>query len=246
MSPTPVPQKSWQFTPEGDACIIIRFRQENLDLQVSQLCLQAAQSIANANLPGISDIVPAFNCVGIHYRAACWGKTPFHNLCQALDSLLAQPSSPSGTAPDRTIEIPVCYDPEYGMDLESLASTLKCDIEQLIALHTSRTVRVFMLGFAPGMPYMGLLDTKMNVPRLTTPRPVIAAGSVAIANRQTVIYPRASPGGWHIIGRTPITLFNPERTPHTLLSPGDTVRFKAISKKTFTELKSKRHEHPGY
>ncbi|GAA4409765.1 allophanate hydrolase [Advenella faeciporci] len=246
MSPTSVPQKNWRFTPEGDACIIIRFSHEGLDTQVSQLCLQAAQSIGNAGLPGINDIVPAFNCVGVHYRASCWGKAPFQNLCQTLDLLLAQPHFPPNAAPEQTVDIPVCYDPEFGIDLEPLARTLECSTEQLIAMHTSRAVRVFMLGFAPGMPYMGLLDRKMDVPRLATPRLAIPAGSVAIANRQTIIYPQTSPGGWHIIGRTPIALFNPESAPHTLLAPGDTVRFKAISKEMFTHLKNSRHEHPGY
>ncbi len=246
MSPTPVHQKNWQFTPEGDACLVIRFRREGISTQVSQLCLQAAQSIANAGLPGISDIVPAFNCVGIHYQASCWGHTPFHNLCQALDSLLDKQPSLSNAAPERTIEIPVCYDPEFGIDLDLLATKCQCSVAQLITLHTSQTVRVFMLGFAPGMPYMGILDKQLDIPRLATPRLTIAAGSVAIANRQTVIYPQVSPGGWHIIGRTPITLFNPEQAPYSLLSPGDKVRFKAISKATFTNLKNKCHEHPGH
>ncbi len=246
MSPTPVHQKNWQFTPEGDTCIIIRFRHEGISTEVNRLCLQAAQNIANARLPGINDIVPAFNCVGIHYQASCWGKAPYHKLCQALDSLLLQPATPSTSRPEQAVEIPVCYDPEYGIDLDLLAKKVQCTIEQLITMHTARAMRVFMLGFAPGMPYMGLLDQKLDVPRLPTPRLAIAAGSVAIANRQTVIYPQASPGGWHIIGRTPITLFNPEHAPHSLLSPGNTVRFKAISKETFTHLQNNSHEHPGY
>ncbi len=171
---------------------------------------------------------------------------PYENLCHTLDALLKQQHDPAKAAAEKTVEIPVCYDPEYGIDLELLASKFQCSIEQIIALHTSRTARVFMLGFAPGMPYMGTLDEKLDVPRLATPRLAIAAGSVAIANRQTVIYPHASPGGWHIIGRTPIALFNPERAPHSLLSPGNMVRFKAISKETFATLKQDNNEHPGH
>lgn len=236
MNPKPFQAKNWRFTPEGDQCLIIRFDSTLAETDINRLCLQTAQSIANANLPGIMDIVPAFNCVGIHYQAPAWETAPYQTLCQTLDALLCKQQDTTTVINSKHIEIPVCYDPEWGIDLELVAQHCQCTPEQLIEWHTGTSVRVFMLGFAPGLPYMGMLPEKLDIPRLATPRSHVPGGSVAIANRQTIIYPNSSPGGWHIIGRTPVTLFNPNQPPYARLAPGDTVQFKAISKETFQTM----------
>jgi inhibitor of KinA len=150
------------------------------------------------------------------------------------------------TLPVRKLHIPVCYDPEFGLDLKSLAKTNKLSVDQVIELHTQQTYRVYMLGFLPGFAYMGIVNNKISAPRLSAPRKHVPAGSVGIAGNQTGIYPLDSPGGWNIIGRTPLQLFTPmisvntdhgsdknsEGTP-VLLQPGDEVTFFPITKEAF-------------
>lgn len=140
------------------------------------------------------------------------------------------------------MEIPVCYDPEFGLDLGFISEQTGLSIEQIIQLHTQEPVRVFMLGFSPGLPYLGLFDPALDVPRQQQPRIQLTAGSVGIANRQGVIYPFATPGGWQIVGRTPVPLFNAEHAPHTLYKPGDRIQFRAINRTEYLELRQ-RYEH---
>src|SRR5690606_28650988 len=128
----------------------------------------------------------------------------------------------------RQVDIPVCYGGEHGPDLEDVARHCGLSPQEVIRLHSGTPAYVFMLGFAPGAPYIGIHDPKLAIGRRDTPRTVGPAGSVAIANLQTVIYPNASPGGWNLIGSTPAVLFDPAREPVTLLAPGDTVRFVPI------------------
>src|SRR5699024_10398559 len=127
--------------------------------------------------------------------------------------------------PGRTIDIPVCYGGDFGPDLDDVARHCGLDVEQVIALHSGEPAYVFMLGFAPGAAYIGMHDDALDIPRRDTPRTALPKGAVAIANRQTIIYPNPSPGGWHVIGTTPLEQFYPSQTPPTLLAPGDMVRF---------------------
>ena len=133
----------------------------------------------------------------------------------------------------RKLQIPVCYDFEFGFDLKQLARARKFSVDEVIALHTQETYRVYMLGFLPGFAYMGIVNEKIAAPRLSSPRRHVPAGSVGIAGNQTGIYPLDSPGGWNIIGRTPVQLFNPEKESPTLLQPGDEVSFVRLSKNEF-------------
>ena len=130
------------------------------------------------------------------------------------------------------MNIPVCYDEEFGVDLQRIVEEKKLSKDEVIRLHCGKQYRVFMLGFLPGFPYMGEVDEKIAMPRKSEPK-AVAAGSVAIAGRQTGIYPLASPGGWSVIGRTPLKLFDPEKERPTLLNAGDTVEFYSISKEEF-------------
>jgi inhibitor of KinA len=143
--------------------------------------------------------------------------------------------------PSRIVNVPVCYDHAFGFDLKSLAKNHKLSVDQVIEFHTQQAYRVYMLGFLPGFAYMGIVDDKIATPRLATPRKHVPAGSVGIAGSQTGIYPLDSPGGWNIIGRTPLQLFNPQVCVHTNLrmdttvffQPGDEVKFYSISKEAF-------------
>ena len=131
------------------------------------------------------------------------------------------------------IIIPVCYDVEYGTDLNWLSKHLSLDIDEIISLHTKTIFRVYMMGFIPGFAYMGTLPDKLQAPRKQTPAEKIPVGSVAVAGKQTGIYPAAVPGGWQIIGRTPYVMFDKKRDPFSFLKAGDSVQFISISKKEF-------------
>jgi inhibitor of KinA len=133
----------------------------------------------------------------------------------------------------RTVEIPVCYGGEFGPDLDELAATHELSSSRVIELHTSRTYHAYFLGFAPGFAYLGDLAPEIATPRLATPRKKVAAGSVGIAGTQTAVYPFATPGGWRLIGRTPLEMFRKDREPMGLISMGDEVRFRAITREEF-------------
>lgn len=135
----------------------------------------------------------------------------------------------------KTVEIPVAYGGEFGPDLEWVARYHKTSTEEVIRLHTGTSYQVYMIGFTPGFPYMGELPERLATPRRQTPRTMIPEGSVAIAQRQTGIYPVESPGGWHILGRTPMKLFDPLQIPPTLLEMGDLVRFFSIKEVEFNQ-----------
>jgi inhibitor of KinA len=138
--------------------------------------------------------------------------------------------------PPRHVEIPVCYGGEYGPDLADVAAHNNCTPEDVVRIHSSSEYLVYFLGFSPGFPYMGGLSPQIATPRLPTPRTRVPAGSVAIGGAQTGIYPVSSPGGWRIIGRTPLQLFRPNEDPPVLLHMGDIVRFLPITQETFAEL----------
>lgn len=142
----------------------------------------------------------------------------------------------------RLIEIPVCYDEQFGWDLQETATYLQMTPEELIARHSGQDYPVYMIGFAPGFPYLGQMDASIAVPRKAQPRKEVPEGSVGIGGQQTGIYPLTLPGGWNLIGRTPYKLFQPDRTPPSLLKAGDKVRFIPIDADQYWELKRKRQE----
>jgi inhibitor of KinA len=136
----------------------------------------------------------------------------------------------------RTVEVPVCYEREFAPDIEEIAKQVELSVEEVAQRHAAAEYRVLMIGFAPGHAYMGGLDAKLVVPRRATPRALVAPGAVAIANEQTVVYPYAISGGWSVIGRTPLTVFDAEREEPSLFASGDRVRFRAISADEFVRL----------
>jgi inhibitor of KinA len=136
----------------------------------------------------------------------------------------------------KAIDIPVCYDREFGPDLADVAAATGLAVDEVVRRHTGSDHRVLMIGFAPGFPYLGGLDAALVVPRRGSPRARVEAGSVAVANGQTAIYPFATPGGWNVLGRTPLRLFDPLREPASLLQAGDRVRFVSISAGEFQRI----------
>lgn len=224
----------------GDGCLIIEF-----GLKVDVATNQRVHAVANhlqKHLPrGVVDVVPCFTTVALHYRPealAHGSASPYRQLTDAVETILAGGIT-AGQRSARVVEIPVCYGGEFGPDLQEVAAACALAPEQVVALHVASESMVFMLGFAPGNPYAGGLDPKIAVPRRATARTSVSAGTVAIANGQTVIYPMQSPGGWNLIGRTPLRLFDPASTPPCLLQPGDRLRFVEISRPQFDALKAR-------
>jgi KipI family sensor histidine kinase inhibitor len=154
---------------------------------------------------------------------------------------LPRPSSHSSESHGTLHEIPVLYGGEWGPDLDDVAAFAHLSPAQAIALHASIRYRVYMIGFSPGFPYLGLLPERLAMPRLSTPRAKVPAGSVGIADRQTGIYPTMTPGGWRLIGRTPISLYRQSRLVPFLLKPGDMVQFKSIDQDEFNRLSREEH-----
>lgn len=195
-----------------------------------------AAALRLANLSGVIDIVPAYASVAVHYEPLAWsdpasGSPPGERLAArvlALARSVPAAAVDAAATEQPVLEIPVCYGGEHGPDLADLARRTGLDRDEVVSRHAGGDYRVAMLGFAPGFPYLLGLDPALHAPRRTSPRTRVPAGSVAIGGAQTGIYPRELPGGWQIIGRTPLTLFDAAREPPALLAPGRRVRFRSI------------------
>ena len=226
--------------PSGDQCLVVQFG-EGVDVDVNRRACAFAQRIDAARWPFITDVVPSFTGVGIHYRAervpVHAGESPLATVARLVRESLAQPLVVAGDGA-RQIEIPVCYGGDHGPDFEEVAAAAGVSPAELVALHAGIDAHVFMIGFAPGTPYLGLWDSRLAIPRRKTPRTRVAAGTVAIANRQTVIYAYDLPGGWNLIGRTPLAMFDPGRPQPGLLRAGDCVRFVPVSADDFERLRT--------
>lgn len=192
---------------------------------------------------GLLECVPSFAAIAVHYDPFLVKKsrigtelqhtTIYDTVCSRIQSLLSMEQLSNGSRKSRTVEIPVCYGEELGPDLDFVAEHNGLAEEEVIAIHARGTYLVYMIGFAPGFPYLGGMSGRIAAPRLQTPRTIIPQGSVGIAGEQTGVYPIATPGGWQLIGRTPLQLFQPQASIPSLLSPGDSVRFKPISREQY-------------
>lgn len=205
-------------------------------MQTGLLCLSAAKALRDAHLEGVTDVVPSYTAVAVHYQPAASAKgLSFARLSDLICQLIAR-GLPEVSASTREVEVPVCYGGEHGPDLADVARRMGKTEEEVIAMHTLPGSMVFTLGFAPGLPYIGIHDPAFAIPRRDVPRTAVPIGSVAIANRQTTIYPNLLPGGWHILGATPMKMFDLSRDPPSLLMPGDRVRFISITKLEFDRI----------
>jgi len=223
--------------PLGDCAAYIEFA-DKLDLEVNAFVQQLAAAVQARARPWMRDVVPALGGIALHYDP---DHPDVHGDALEAAAILVQECmkvEPAGEeAPARTVEVPVCYEREFAPDLDEVARQVKLDVGEVTRLHAAGEYRVLMIGFAPGHAYMSGLDAKLAVPRRSTPRALVAPGAVAIANEQTVVYPYAISGGWSVIGRTPMAVFDAAREAPSLLAPGDRVRFRPISADEFVALK---------
>jgi len=187
-------------------------------------------TLATRKIPGVREAIPTYRSVLVYYDP---DEILFHELVAQMRQIETHLQTAILPEP-RIVEIPVAYGGEYGPDLEFVAEHAHLTPEEVIVLHTGRDYLVYMLGFTPGFCYLGGLADQLETPRLPEPRTRIPAGSVGIAGKQTGVYPIESPGGWRLIGRTPLRLFDPERDPPVLIQAGDYVRF--VPMKNASEL----------
>ncbi|WP_456391793.1 5-oxoprolinase subunit PxpB [Nitratifractor sp.] len=204
---------------------------DRIDPAIHRRVTAAARALQDGALAGIRGVVPSYASVLVRYDPLYWSE---EELTRHLEALPLEEKEQN--APTRTLRIPVWYHPEVGPDLVPLARRLKLSVEEVVALHSGRNYRVYAVGFMPGFGYLGEVDPRIAAPRLATPRPLVPAGSVALADRQSAVYPADSPGGWNLLGRTPLTLFDPDRKKPSLLEVGMEVRFEPIDRERFLEL----------
>jgi len=231
--------RNWAIDPLGDAALLIRFG-EGIDEGVNRMVQAAASRLEAEPFPGYLECVPSFGTIAVYYDPVELNRpreagTAFEYVGSLIGKLLQDLGANAGTERE-TIEIPVCYGGEFGPDLAYVAEFNGLDEAEVVNIHTGRDYLVFALGFAPGFPYLGGMSDRISAPRKATPRLSIPAGSVGIAGTQTGIYPLETPGGWQIIGRTPLALFRPEQEPPVLLRSGQYIRFRAVSASEYDKL----------
>lgn len=201
--------------PFGDRAFLLELEQ-----RIDPAIVERARAIADAwETRGIGEAIPAYASVVLHFDPS---RTARAEALAAAEALASEPPGAPSTAAGRLVQIPTTYD---GPDLAGAAARSGMTPPQLVDMHAGREYRAFFLGFMPGLAYCGLLDPRIDVPRLETPRARVPAGSVGIANGQTLVYPFDSPGGWSLIGRTDLRMFDPTREPAALIRAGDRVRF---------------------
>lgn len=225
--------------PQGDRCLMIDLG-DRIDQAVGLRCLTLADRLRQAQVPGIVDIVPSFTALAIYFEPrADLGADPIARISELVEALLAQIEG-GATLQSRRIQIPVCYGGEHGPDLKDVAKRTGLSPDEVVQAHHGAICRVYMIGFAPGHPYIGIHDERFNLPRREVPRTALPAGSLGVANRQSTIYPNVLPGGWHIIGATPLRLFNAQAKEPTLLSPGDEIEFVPITPEDYARIKAEQ------
>ncbi|WP_456367587.1 5-oxoprolinase subunit PxpB [Thermococcus sp.] len=211
----------------GDSALLISFG-ERIDEEINEKVHALARAIEKAGFEWLVEVVPAYSSLAVIYDPAL---VDFESVKRAIEGIEIVSERFEG----KLVEVPVVYGGEYGPDLEFVAKYNGLSVDDVIEIHSRPIYRVYFLGFLPGFAYLGGMDERIATPRLEKPRLKVPAGSVGIAGKQTGIYPLESPGGWRLIGRTPLRLFDPSKEPPTLLQPGDRVKFVPIDESEFME-----------
>lgn len=228
-----------RFLSAGDRALAVEFG-DRVDRQLSEDVLRLNAIIRANGLDGVVETVPTFRSLLVHYDPLRTGQA---RLEQAIRGLLGH--SAGSRAGASLWHVPVCYEGEFAPDLPEVARLAGLRPSEVIRLHSGTVFHVYMLGFLPGFPYMGDLPEQLSLPRRADPRLRVPAGSISIATSLTAIYPYESPGGWHLIGATPIRLFDADRKNPALLAPGDAVEFEPITTASFASIR-RAVENGGY
>ncbi|WP_216831652.1 5-oxoprolinase subunit PxpB [Alkalihalobacterium elongatum] len=222
---------SIETQPVGDQILQVRFGTSispEINEQIRTFCI----TLEHLNLGEIVEWVPSYTTVSIYYDPF---KSTYENVQQKVHQVIYKMRRVE-LPPRNIITLPVCYDEEFGPDLLDVAKYNKLSVEEVIKLHCKEKYLVYMIGFTPGFPYLGGLNPAIATPRLEVPRQLVEKGSVGIAGSQTGVYSLSSPGGWRIIGRTPVPLFNDKCSPPSLLNAGDFLRFESITKQQYRQI----------
>lgn len=220
-----------RFLSAGDTAIVIEFG-DRIERALSDRVLRLGAKLRAATLPGVVETVPTYRSLMVHYDPL---QTDHATLKARLTALLEDDASGVGEA--RLWSVPACYEAAYAPDLEDVAQRTGLTRAEVVRQHSETLFHIYMIGFVPGYPYMGDLPDALVLPRRADPRIRVPAGSIAIASTMTAIYPVESPGGWHLIGTTPIRLFDPLLPRPALFSPGDKLRFEPIDASRFEAIR---------
>jgi KipI family sensor histidine kinase inhibitor len=218
----------------GDRMVSVEFA-PMIAPEINDAVHRLAAAVESAGIVGIVECVPSYRSLGVHYDPLQIERS---EVIRRLNALLSSGQT-FAKRNTRRVEVPLVYGEDFGPDLDSIAAMHGLSAERVIALHREVVYRVCLIGFTPGFPYLSGLPEELVTPRLPNPRRAVPAGSVAIGGRQCGIYPVKSPGGWRIIGRTPLRLFSIQRPEPCLLAPGDEVVFRRIDEPEFVEIASK-------
>src|SRR3954466_1382996 len=234
-----------EIIPLGDSALVVRVREQFADAPDETLneVLRGFESLQRADIPGVIELAPAYTSVAVFFDPVAILKSNgvancvFDELAKKIRTAIIPASKRhrrrAATRRQPLTEIPVCYDAEFGFDLDHVAEHTNLSRREIVDFHSTCEYRVACIGFVPGFTFLTGLPKNLAAPGRSVPRKEIPAGAVGIGGAQTGIYPLRSPGGWNLIGRTPLKLFNPIKNPPTLLCPGDRVRFRRITREEF-------------
>ena len=232
----------YDLHPLGDSALTLRWEQQ-IDPAIHQSVMSAYYGLRSPLCPYILDLIPAYASLTIVYDAARIRQNEHTPGLQWMTAYIRKKIKPQGAItfpPPRELQIPVCYDPLLGLDISEMAASRNAAISDIIAWHSQTIYTVYLTGFLPGFPYMGKVCAELETPRKQQPRLQVPAGSVGIAGAQTGIYPQASPGGWNIIGRTPLRMFDPANTDPCYCRPGDRVQFIPVTLDIFRQMQEEQ------
>lgn len=235
--------QDWRFEPCGDSCVVVVFAtvfSPAANRRAVTFSAALHDLLARGLLAGVTDVVPAMVSVGVHYSPHVFAtlhpeSVPYDAVIERLEQIFRDVQTVAAITAKR-LEIPVCYEGDCAPDLLDIATACGMTPSEVIAAHSASWIDVLMVGFAPGHPYIGMHEPSLTLNRRAVPRTRVVQGSVGLANCQSVIYPSDLPGGWNIVGRTPLKLFSPGNTPPCLLTGGDQVRFVPITAREFEHL----------
>jgi inhibitor of KinA len=217
--------------PAGDLAVSVELGEE-ISAEVNTRVRALEYLLEQKAPPGIVETVPSYRSLLVYYDPAVVG---YDALCAQL-AAFAEQATTTSMPPARDVELPCCYDPELGLDLEAVARRLGLSVDELVRLHAGATYVVYFIGFTPGLPYMTGAPERLTIPRLDSPRTNVPEGSVGIGGVQCCVYSVESPGGFRILGRTPLRLYDPEAAQPILLKPGDRVHFRPVDRREFDEI----------
>ena len=233
--------KKFEFIANGDSAITVTFHEEPSEL-LSRKLIHLSSKIKSEFAANISDLIPAYQTLTICFKSPEFIEPELRSKLELLITLELDTASKEQPSRRPTIEIPVCYDDEFALDMKEAELLTGLTKQAIIERHTQPEYFVNMLGFLPGFFYLSGLDRSLYMPRKTFPRTAIPVGAVGIGGSQTGVYPVASPGGWQIIGKTPLSAFSPQRSSPFLVRPLDKIKFVSIDRETFNRIQSEQQE----